>query len=179
MVTLNQSLHQTSHHSLLVRKANRLHLLQIEDLVQLAVLRGCLHFRNVVESSFAVDPGQSALCDNELVILLLHGHYRYEPMAIRCAAQLLKSPKIIPAKITKLAICERCETPLKYIAEQGVRCDKLHRKYWTSILHFLGSRGDDPPPAVLPHQSRFMVNPGIQRGKKVEPFWLNPIMSNE
>ena len=175
MVTLNQSLHQTSHHSLLVRKAGRLGLAVIEDLIQLAVLRGCSHYRNTVKSVVSTDPGQSKLSDDELAVLLLHGHYRYEPMAIRCAAQLLKSPEITPSRIAKLAIHERCETPLRYIAEQGLQYDKPASCHWSQILDSLGARGEAPLSGVLPHRSRFIIDPGIQRGKKIEPYWLNPI----
>ncbi len=120
MVTLNQSLHQTSHHSLLMRKAARYGLGDVENLINLAVLRGCHHYRNVLPHSALQDPGQDALSDEELAILLLHGNNRYEPMAIRCAAQLLKSKRIHPERVSHLAIRERCEVPLRYIASHGL-----------------------------------------------------------
>ena len=116
MTTLNQSLHQTSHQSSLVRKAGRLGFLDIESLIQLAVLRGCTHYQNVIQGVPVHDPGQSILSNEELVALLLHGNYRYEPTAVRCAAQLIKSDLIDPERIGFLAIKERCVVPLRHIA---------------------------------------------------------------
>jgi len=177
MVTLNESLQQTTHRSFLVRKASRLGFCDIESLIQLAVLRGCLHYRGGGESLQIVDPGQDLLSDDELVILLLHGGYRYEPMAVRCAAQLLKSPNVLPEHVAFLAARERCVLALKYIASLGLKHDESGRMLWSkldAVLQATGISEKKVSPGVLPHVSRFMSNPGIQRGTKVDPIWLSP-----
>ncbi len=174
MLTLNQSLHSTSHCSLLVRKAARYGLVDIESLIHLAVARGCKHYRNTVAPRDVHDPGREKLTDDELAILLLHGNCRYEPMAVRCAAQLLKSPWINPRRVAFLAIRERCQTPLRYIASQGRRHDLDDPLRWEKILKVLDKPSAEPPEAVLPHVSRFMMDSGIQRGKRQAPRWLKP-----
>ena len=175
MVTLNQSLHQTSHMSSLVRKAGRVGFLDIESLIQLAVQRGCRHYQNVFQEVSLIDPGQAVLSDEELVVLLLHGNYRYEPMAVRCAAQLVKSSLIDPESIGFLAIKERCEVPLRHIALNGKKHDSEAREFWQDILASLGNGDEEPLEGILPHVSRFMMNPGIQRGKIQPAKWLAPI----
>jgi len=175
MVTLNQSLHQTSHQSPLVRKAARHGLYDVESLIHLAVLRGCRHYQNTVSDRSVCDLGQEELSDDELSILLLHGNYRYEPMAVRCAAQLLKSSFISPRHAAFLAIQERCEIPLRYIATLALDQDKEDPSQWAEILEVLGNQSEPPVEGVLPHVSRFMVNAGIHRGKIIPPQWLQPI----
>ncbi|MCF6311087.1 MAG: hypothetical protein L3J39_01425 [Verrucomicrobiales bacterium] len=179
MTTLNQSLHQTSHQSPLMRKVKALGFANVEDLIQLAIKRGCHHFKNVLPPRLdsvegIQEPGLEKLSQDELVILLLHGNNRNEPIAIRCAAQLLKSKLISPRRIAFLAIQERCETPLKYIAQYGAHHDLADLDFWNIILNSLAGRGSRPPEAILPHPSRFMINPGLQRGTIQKPFWLTP-----
>ena len=175
MVTLNQSLHQTSHQSPLVRKAARHGLYDVESLIHLAVLRGCRHYQNTVSDRSVYDPGQGALSDDELSILLLHGNYRYEPMAVRCAAQLLKSAFISPSHVAFLAIQERCEIPLRYIASHAMEHDLEDLSRWGEMLDTLGGECENPIRGVLPHVSRFMINPGIHRGKIISAQWLQPV----
>ena len=174
MLTLNQSLHQTTHQSSLMRKAARNGLCDVESLIHLAVLRGCHHYKNVVPARPVQDPGRVTLSDDELVILLLHGNNRYEPMAIRCAAQLLKSPFITPRHVAFLAIQERCTLSLRYIATLALDQDKDDPSLWAGILEVLGEQSEPPVEGILPHVSRFMINPGIQRGKQVPAKWLKP-----
>jgi hypothetical protein len=180
MPTLNKSLHQTSHLSLLMRKARRLGLADVEGLIRLAVKRGCHHFRNVFPSDEDIpEPGLEKLSQDELVVLLLHGNNRDEPMAIRCAAQLLKSKNICPHRVAFLAIQERCETPLKHIARHGVTHDPESLDFWNAILDALANRGTRPPEGILPHPDRFLISPGIQRGVLRKPLWLSPLDSGK
>lgn len=174
MLTFNQSLHQTTHHSPLVRKARCLGFEDIESLIQLAIHRGCNHYQNVLPEASIHDPGQSVLSNEELVVLLIHGNYRYEPTAIRCAAQLIKSRNIDPDSVAFIAIRERCVTALKHIATCGEKHDPEARQFWETILSRLGNDQAEPPEGVLPHSSRFMIHPGIHRGKIQDPKWLNP-----
>ncbi len=179
MTTLNQSLHQTSHQSPLMHKVRALGFANIENLIQLAITRGCHHFKNTLPLHSASaenihEPDFDKLSQDELVISLLHGNNRNEPIAIRCAAQLLKSKFISPRRVAFLAIQERCETPLKYIAQQGANFDLEGLDFWNTILASLAGRGSLPPAGILPHPSRFMINPGIQRGGIQQPSWLTP-----
>ena len=174
MLTLNQSLHQTSHQSSLMRKAAHHGLCDVESLIHLAVLRGCHHYKNVMPARPVQDLERSILSDDELVILLLHGNNRYEPMAIRCAAQLLKSALITPTHVAFLAIQERCTQSLRYIATLALDQDKEAPSPWAEILEVLGEQTGSPVEGILPHVSRFMVNPGIQRGKQQPSKWLKP-----
>lgn len=158
-----------------MRKARRLGFDDIDLLIQLSVRRGCRHYQQNGTPSDIQEPSFSKLSQDELVVLLLHGNNRNEPMAIRCAAQLLKSQFISPIKVTALAIQERCETPLKYIAQQGLKHDPEGHDLWITILNALGDRGTSPQEGKLPHPSRFMINPGIQRGGILKPLWLTPL----
>jgi hypothetical protein len=109
------------------------------------------------------DPGQGGLSDDELSILLLHGNYRYEPMAVRCAAQLLKSSFISPRHVAFLAIQERCEIPLRYIATQAMEHDQEDPSPWAEILEVLGNQSEPPVEGVLPHVSRFIQHSKFKR----------------
>ena len=180
MLTLNKTLHQTSHCSVLMRKAKNLGLVDVECLIHLAVMRGCSHFKDTMPSRSLRDPGESCLSDDELVILLIHGNTRYEPMAIRCAAQLLKLSRINPLHVVYLAIRERCETPLRYIASQGLKRDTAGFDHWSAILEGLGDRGvSTVTKGVLPDGSRFVMNGGINRQGWQAPYWLGPVERNE
>ena len=175
MPTLNQELHNTSHQSILMRKARKLGLHSISDIMQLAVHRGCHHYRNLTNSGSEITVDHEEISDDELVILLLHGNNQYEPNAVRCAAQLLKSTFVNAAKVSQLAIRERVVKQLRYIAKIGLNYDSEGSEFWQLILEKLKTKKEsDIPECVLPHKSRFMLDPGIQRGKKLQPFWLNP-----
>ena len=94
---------------------------------------------------------------------------------MRCAAQLLKSTFVNAAKVSQLAIRERVVKQLRYIAKIGLNHDPEGSEFWQLILEQLKTtKESDIPECVLPHRSRFMLDPGIQRGKKLPPFWLNP-----
>lgn len=175
MPTLNQSLNSTSHRSILMRKARKLGLSSVSDMMELAAQRGCHHYVNLAKSGSEITADHEAITNDELVILLLHGNNQYEPNAVRCAAQLLKSALVNAAKVTQLAIRERVVKQLRYIAEIGFSHDSEGREFWQLILEKLKTKKEsDIPECVLPHRSRFMLDPGMQRGKKLQPFWLNP-----
>jgi hypothetical protein len=158
-----------------MRKAKKLGLNSVYDMMHLAVHRGCHHYRNLTKSGSEITINREEISDDELVILLLHGNNQYEPNAVRCAAQLLKSSFVNAAKVSQLAIRERVVKQLRYIANIGLNHDSEGREFWQLILQKLKTKNEsDIPECVLPHRSRFMLDPGIQRGKKLQPFWLNP-----
>ncbi len=174
MPTLSQSLNQTSHRSVLLRKLRKLGFSEIASLIQLGAQRGCIHYHNTLERRPVIDPGLEQLPNEELVIALLHGGQPYEPMAIRCAAQLLKTPGLDYQQIAFAAIRERCEIPLRYIASMGKRRDPDGETEWEQILESLPGPHAEVQEGVLPHYSRFMSDPGIQRGGRQPATWLNP-----
>lgn len=173
MSTLSQALGTTAHVSVLLRKARRLGVGSLKDAIAVAVQRGCRHYQAVAAGSRASDPGQSSLSDEELVILLLLGEQPYEPFAIRCAAQMARSPEVDPQRLARLAIRERCRRVLAHIAREGVKRDDDGRDFWKAVLSHI-----DPPPERkeehLPHGTRFVSMPGYQRNGYVRSQWLKP-----
>ena len=171
MPTLAQTLQTTTPVSPLLRKARRLGLRDVGDFIALAVERGCTHYKAAAKKN--PSHGGEGLGNDELTILLLIGENPFEPTAIRCAAQLARSGDISPARLARLAIMEKCERVLAHIARAGMAHDPEGSPFWSEIL----SRLPDQRPRSetnLPHWSRFVSMPGIQRGGMIPPTWLTP-----
>lgn len=169
MPTLAQTLAMTTPVSPLLRKARRFGLRQVGDIIALAAARGCDHYRP--PGSLPEGPARDVLADEDLVILLLLGENAYEPMAIRCAAQLARLPGIDPVRLVRLATMEKTGRVLSHIARAGVEHDPEGRTFWDTILAGLP---DCPPRSEpdLPHWSRFVSMPGYQRGGPAPARWL-------
>jgi hypothetical protein len=172
MPTLAQTLETTTPVSPLLRKARRLGIRSVEDMIHLAATRGCRHYR-LGNPPADLDVSAASLGDDELTILLIIGENAYEPTAIRCAAQLSRSPRIQPASLARLAVMEKCERVLTHIARAGVNHDPEGSRFWRDLL--------DRLPAVparqestLPHWTRFVSMPGIQRSGIAPTRWLIP-----
>jgi hypothetical protein len=172
MSTLAQALHTTSPLSPLLRKARRLGVRSVNDMICLAVERGCHHYAPQPDARHLSIPS-GALGDDELTILLLVGENPYEPAAIRCAAQLARSPHVKPAQLARLAIMENCERVLTHIARAGAVHDPEGVTFWTDLLQRLPASPPREEPA-LPHWSRFVSMPGIQRAGPAPIRWLVP-----
>ena len=172
MPTLAQTLQTTTPVSSLLRKARRMGLCDHGDFIALAVERGCIHYQGAGERD--ARPCGAGLGNDELTILLLVGENSYEPAAIRCAAQLARSPDIRPDRLVRLAVMEKCERVLAHIARAGATHDPDGAGFWKEILCLLP---DQPPRAesALPHWSRFVSMPGIQRHGPVPATWLAPL----
>jgi hypothetical protein len=172
MPSLAQTLQATTPVSSLLRKARRLGLRGMGDLIALAVARGCTHYQSVAETT-ARPVDASSLANDELTILLLVGENPFEPIAIRCAAQLARSKGTRPERLARLAIMEKCERVLAHIARAGAAHDPEGAGFWNEILRLM----PHPPAreeANLPHWSRFVSMPGFQRHGPVPPTWLTP-----
>lgn len=177
MSTIAQNLGQTAHLSPLLHKAKRLGLNSADDLLKLAVERGCKHYApSDYRPGQVCEPGLAAFSDAELAIALISGAQRYDPLYIRCAAQLMGAPHMDPSAVCRLALMERCSTVLRHIARAGYENDKERTSFWGDILQRLPI--SQPVKAgILPHSSRFqsitgLVNPrhpGIPRA-----VWLRP-----
>ena len=171
MPTLAQTLQTTTPVSPLLRKARRSGLRDVGDFIALAVERGCTHYRAAARNK--PSHGGECLSNEELTILLLIGENPFEPTAIRCAAQLARSGDISPARLARLAIMEKCERVLAHIARAGVAHDPEGIGFWNNILRLLPNQPWRQE-ANLPHWSRFVSMPGIQRRGHVPPTWLVP-----
>ena len=172
MPTLAQTLAITTPVSPLLRKARRLGLRGLDAMIALAVSRGCSHYA-AKQGPVSLPPSVDSLGDDELTILLLTGENPYEPTAIRCAAQLARSPSIDAARLARLAVMGKCERVLSHIARAGVAHDPDGTPFWQDLLRHL-------PPTVpktephLPHWTRFVSMPGIQRSGSAPTLWLVP-----
>jgi hypothetical protein len=169
MATLAQELGESSHCSALLISARGTGLKSTADFIKLAVARGCSHYAPAYPP-LEHDPGNAAISNEELVALLLLGSNEFEPIAIRCAAQLAGGCNA--KQLAQVAKRERVSRTLAYIAKAGSMHDSSHKDFWDELLGLLG---EQPPVAdgVLPHWSRFVSQTGVTRygGGRVQ--WLH------
>ena len=172
MTTLAQTLAVTTPVSPLLRKARRLGLRSVEDMISLAVSRGCFHYA-AGAPPLLNPPSRQDLGDDELTILLILGENAYNPSAIRCAAQLARSSHIQSARLSQLAVMEKTERVLAHIARAGVGHDPEGAPLWRDVLDRL-QRATPRPEPMLPHWTRFVSMPGRQRSGPAPIHWLVP-----
>jgi hypothetical protein len=171
--TLAHKLGATAHISPLLMKARRLGLRTPEDLCALAVQRGCRHYwqGKVPATELAT---QKQLTNAELAIALLTVAAQYDPHAIRCGASMLGADDNNPVDLAKLAVWERSEVVVRYVAECGAKFEPVN-PFWSSLLACLPPA---PPPkdGVLPHPTRFVAMIGYVRGvgKNLTTEWQRP-----
>lgn len=156
----------------LLRKARRLGLRGVESFVSLAVARGCGHYASPVSLPVGA-PGRNKLSDEELTVLLLVGENRYEPMAIRCAAQLARSSHVSIPGLARMAKMEKVERVLAHIARAGLAHDPDGAGFWQDLLDRIVAPPERDEPD-LPHWTRFVSMPGRQRHGEVPAVWLIP-----
>ena len=174
MTALATRLGETHHVSVLLRRARALGLAGLDDLLTLAVKRGCHHYRGTIVEKSVNDPGIDRFTNEELATALMLGEHPFDPTAVRCAAQLLSADGIDPVRVARLAQRERCERVVAHIARAGVRHDERGGAFWETLLECL--RSPRPvPDGVLPHWSRFAVLTGMQKGVQgLGSIWLRP-----
>lgn len=176
--TVAEELGRTPHLSPLLHKTRRLGLESPNALLRLAVRRGCTHYAPPDFDAKAVrDPGRERLSDTELAVALCSGAQEYDPMLVRCAAQLLGAPDVSSAELVRLARRERCEQVIRHIAQAAAEADVGREVFWHDVMDRLPAIRA-PHAGLLPHSSRFMVQTGIagprQRGSSVK-VWLRPV----
>ncbi len=159
--TLARRLGDTAHVSPLLRKLCRISGCsedRIGDwLLKCAVQRGASHY----ERDFSDDlpPDNSDLSNEELAVALCLGQHPYESTFVRAAAQLLSSPQTDAPRLVRLAVMERVEPVLLYIATLAARFAP-EAPPWSYLLRHLPTRLLCPSEA-LPHWSRFVNQTGV------------------
>jgi len=140
-----------------------------EWLLKCAVGRGATHY----DRDFPADlpPNHPELSDEELGVALCLGQHPYNSTYIRAAAQLLSSPTIDPARLARLAVMERVEPVLFYVATVAARFAP-DAQPWAYLLRHLPQRLACPPD-MLPHWSRFVSQTGVvSPGRGPDIKWL-------
>src|SRR5205823_4953543 len=124
----------TTHLSPILRKANHLGLRQ-RDLEVLAVQRGCRHYSDGTESNKPLaSPEQFS--NEELAIALLSIALPYSPHSIRCGAAMLGATGNQPERLARMAVLERSEVPVRYVAEAGRKFEP-DNPFWRDLLDAL------------------------------------------
>lgn len=126
-------------------------------LLKCAVSRGASHYERDFSPDLPADHPE--LTDEELGIALCLGRHPYNSTYIRAAAQLLSSPTINSTRLARLAVMERVEPVLLYIASVAARFAP-EAQPWASLPRHLPQRLACPPDA-LPHWSRFVSQAGV------------------
>ena len=178
--TLAQRLGTTVHLSPLLMKARRLGLATPEDLERLAVRRGLRYYDCSGESSILreePEPEPAELCadfsDEELAIALVSLSFQYSQMRLRMAAAVLATEGNSPEKLARLAVEERSEVVVVYIATCGLKVEP-ENPFWHTLLAHL-PKLPEPRPDLLPHITRFVAMTGFtRRGKETIMQWIRP-----
>jgi hypothetical protein len=170
MPPLAQELGENSHYSVLLRKARGAGFGSVPDFVRLAVARGCRHYAPAYPPALENDPGIDVISNEELVALLLLGSNEYDPIAIRCAAQM--ASRCDGRLLSLVAKRERISRQLAYIAKAGSDHDSSRREFWTSLLDQLGKLRPVAE-GILPHWSRFVSQTGVTRSGPGTVQWLH------
>jgi hypothetical protein len=128
-----------------------------EWLLKCVVQRGASHY----ERDFPEDlPSDCAdLSNEEIAVALCLGQHPYNSTFIRAAAQLLSSPRTNAPRLARLAVMERVEPVLLYIANVAERFAPEEHP-WSYLRSHLPQRLSCPPDA-LPHWSRFVSQTGV------------------
>lgn len=171
--TLARKLGTTTHFSPLLMKARRLGLLVPDDLRTLAVQRGCRHYWQGDEPAGELVPVE-VLSNEELAMALLSIAQVYEPHSIRCGAAMLGADGNDPKVLARLAIWERSEMVVAYVAACGKKYEP-DNSFWTELLALLPVM-PQPKEGVMPHPTRFVAMNGYERhvGRKTTFEWQRP-----
>lgn len=175
--TLAHRLGMTVHVSALLMKAGRLGFAAPEDLERLAIARGLRYYSN--PSEVAMVREESAiyrvgdLSNEELAMALLSICLPYSQQRIRMGAAMLAAEGNSPEVIAQLAVMERGERVVHYLASLGRQVEP-ENEFWSEILVRL-PEFDPLKPDLLPHLTRFVAMTGYtQRGRETVMQWIRP-----
>jgi hypothetical protein len=171
--TLARKLGTTTHYSILLRKARRLGLRVPDDLRTLAVQRGCRHYWQGDEPEGELVPVE-VFSNEELAVALLSIAQVYDPYSIRCGAAMLGADGNDPQTLARLAIWERSEMVVAYVAACGEKYES-DNSLWAELLALLPVM-PQPKEGVMPHPTRFVAMNGYERhvGRKTTFEWQRP-----
>jgi hypothetical protein len=173
-VTLARCLGEPTHRSLQKRKLERRGISTTEELIALAVQRGCTQYQNGIQ--VPVVPG-SELSNESLAALMLSASQPYNPRLIRAGAQLISDPAIRAKKLLFEAGKERAFLPLIYIARCGQKAEP-DNPFWKLLIREAEANLRNRKPitsGLLPHPSRFTIQMGYRSRKKCAfTIWLTP-----
>ncbi len=128
-----------------------------EWLLKSAVLRGASHYQR--DFSADLPPDDAGVSDEEVAVALCLGHHPYNSSYLRAAAQLLSSGSGNHARLARLAVMERVEPVLLYIAGVAERYAP-DAQPWLYLRQHLRRRRTCTSEA-LPHWSRFVSQTGV------------------
>lgn len=169
--TLAAKLGTTTHLSPLLHKARRLGL-GPQQLETLAVQRGCRHYSNGTEPKEPLAQ-ESEFSNEELAVALLSVALRYDPHSLRCGAAMLGAEGNKPRRLARLAVMERSEAPVRYVAEAGQKFEPKN-PFWPELLRVLPLTAP-PKEGVMPHPTRFVAMTGLTRqGPGLVIEWQRP-----
>ena len=182
--TLARKLGTTTHLSPLLMKARRLGFSTSESLESLAVRRGCRYYDSQGElNRLAEEPAEyrvlqrareETLANEELAVALLSIVLPKSQWRLRLGAAMLAATGNSPSRIANLAIQERSEQVVSYIAQCGRRVEP-ENDFWDKLLALLPNPTYQPAPDVLPHITRFVAMTGVTRqGKQTIMQWIRP-----
>ena len=173
-ITLAERLGMTAHLSGLRHKARRLGLPVLEDLASEAIARGCYHYAPGFDHGLKSRVSERDFPNSELAIALLTIANVHDPRIIRIGAMMLGAEGNEPRDLARLAVWERCECVVRYIATCALRYEP-ESSFWMGLLEALPP-GAMPKDGVMPHHSRFVSDPGLIAPRTYgKPTWLRPI----
>lgn len=167
-------------------KARRLGLCTPEALEGLAIKRGCRYYdyqgelTRVAEEPagyLVTDERGGALSNEELAVALLSIVLPRSQWRLRLGAAMLAAQGNSPQKIAMLAIQERAEQVVSYIAQCGRQVEP-ENPFWEELLKRLPDPAYQPAPDVLPHITRFVAMTGVtRRGRETVMQWIRPTLA--
>ncbi len=162
----------TEHLSPLLRKLGGRGLGGAQNLMALAVGRGCRYYAGAAGDA-PQDPGPERVSNEELAIALLHGGIEWSPEALRMGAAMVAAAGNDPAILARLARMERCEAMLAAVARAGHQFEP-DNPFWTRLIDLL-PKAPDVPEGILPHPTRFVAMTGWTRaGRGTRAQWIRP-----
>ncbi len=174
--TLAQRLGMTVPVSPLLKKAERMGFDTPEKIEDLARERGLQYYSDPVwevnEEGGGYVAGES-LSNEEIAICLLSVALPYSQQRIRMGGAMLAASGNDPALLARLAIGERCERVVHYIASLGLKVEPQN-PFWDGLLRLL-PEFEPPRPDLLPHITRFVAMTGVTRnGRETVMQWIRP-----
>ena len=171
-MTLAEKLGTTSHLSGLLIKARRLGMATPEALESLAVAQGCWHYKHP-EMVPAPHVSETQFSNEELAMALLSPCQPYSPHTIRVGAAMLGATGNDPESLAWLAVAERCEPQVRYIARAAMGFEP-ENSFWSHLLALLPDM-PEPKDGVMPHPTRFVSMTGMTRaGVQHVTVWIRP-----